>query len=35
VPAPKGASTARPLAPYAMLAALLPLGLLVWRRNIV
>jgi len=31
---PRGATTARPLAPYAMLAALLPLGFLVWRRNI-
>ena len=34
VPPPPGATTARPLAPYAMLAALLPLGLLVWRRDI-
>ena len=31
---PKAASTSRPLAPYAMLAALLPLGFLLWRRNV-
>jgi hypothetical protein len=31
---PRSATTSRPLAPYAMLAALLPLGFLVWRRNI-
>jgi von Willebrand factor type A domain len=34
VPPPKGAASARPLAPYAMLAALLPLAALVYRRNI-
>ena len=27
-------ATARPLAPYAMIAALVPLGLLLWRRNV-
>ena len=31
---PQAASTARPLAPFAMLAALLPLGFLLWRRNV-
>jgi von Willebrand factor type A domain len=31
---PKGAVAARPLAPYAMAAALVPLGLLLWRRNV-
>jgi hypothetical protein len=31
---PKGAVSGRPLAPYAMLAALLPLAALVYRRNI-
>jgi len=31
---PRAASTSRPLAPFAMLGALLPLGLLVWRRNL-
>jgi VWA domain-containing protein len=31
---PRAASTSRPLAPFAMLAALVPLSLLVWRRNI-
>jgi hypothetical protein len=31
---PRATSTSRPLAPFAMLAALVPLGLLVWRRNI-
>jgi hypothetical protein len=31
---PKASATARPLAPYATLAALLPLGLLLWRRNV-
>ena len=31
---PRATSTSRPLAPFAMVAALLPLGLLVWRRNI-
>jgi hypothetical protein len=34
VRSPRGASTSRALAPYAMLAALAPLGFLVWRRNI-
>jgi hypothetical protein len=31
---PKASATARPLAPYAALGALLPLGLLLWRRNV-
>ena len=31
---PKASATARPLAPYATLGALLPLGLLLWRRNV-
>lgn len=31
---PTAASTSRPLAPYAVLASLLPLGFLVYRRNI-
>jgi hypothetical protein len=31
---PRATSTSRPLAPFAMVAALLPLGLLVWRRNV-
>jgi hypothetical protein len=31
---PRATSTSRPLAPFAMLAALLPLSLLVWRRNV-
>jgi hypothetical protein len=31
---PRATSTSRPLAPFAMLVALLPLSLLVWRRNI-
>jgi von Willebrand factor type A domain len=31
---PSASSTSRPLAPYAMGAALLPLGFLLWRRNV-
>jgi hypothetical protein len=31
---PRATSTSRPLAPFAMMAALVPLGLLVWRRNL-
>jgi hypothetical protein len=31
---PKASAAARPLAPYVTLAALLPLGLLLWRRNL-
>jgi hypothetical protein len=34
LPRPARETTSRPLAPYAMIAALFPLGLLLWRRNV-